>query len=865
MRLSTVLFRIQDVNLAEFGWPCGDTFISNRSRCWTDPKTGKRLKKPIPYKVYQKIQESDSKAAKTLYKDREQKIRDKRKASVPGWKKKEVAKIEVPTPGTRSQEVITSNPLPDKQKPITLGEFDDYYKALQQGNVTPEHIKVNWQRVKDGRQQITNELNKLTKEDLTKRISGYVSSNAKKSELVNKAYQTITQSFAPSTLKYNPLVDGSRESAIEKAITEWDQELINEKAKRRQQILEDHRSKIERVKTAIENPQTLEDFDLKQKYDKQSLTEKQQKQYEELLAERKITDRRLEDEQKGKIQAIRHDGIKMTVRQTKHTKTGQDLHVASLDQRVDRDTYNQLNQRAKKLGGYYSSYAKDGAIPGFQFKDPDKAKEFISLDEINKGADNIKNNENKRSAKLSDAADSLRDKANEKLNKNRLTNTSRRADIAGNIEKDARKDLFIADTMQNISEAMSSGKAKYLSRIDSKSQVEQLESILKSGHYDHAMESTKAIKNPFDKDRARTRLLDGDITDESVNMAQFPYPSAYLDTIQNIAKKANNPELSLLSYNISKKNKNTSQDEYFKIKFKDEQDIEQLRDFIKKAEKYGGKEFEFNLKAMKSSLQSYDNIKRAGIDSPGELRVALKEYIGYRGSKQNADPIKKMERDLIGKKIDGYFPTPEKIALDMADKLDVKPGQTVLEPSAGKGSLADAVLKKYGSDVKIDTIEVNSTLADLLKIKGYKPIQEDFLKIKDKKYDRIIMNPPFENGQDMDHVRHAYYLLEPGGKMVAIMGEGGFFRSDKKSSDFRDWLEDKNGESKKLPEGSFKTSDNPTGVNTRLVVIKKQKKRESSGFSRHIVTAQFNRPTRTTHREKIKLLPKLVIAGRIWE
>jgi hypothetical protein len=93
MRLSTVLFRIQDVNLAEFGWPCGDTFISNRSRCWTDPKTGKRLKTPIPYKVYQKIQESDSKAAKTLYKDREQKIRDKRKASVPGWKKSDVTKL----------------------------------------------------------------------------------------------------------------------------------------------------------------------------------------------------------------------------------------------------------------------------------------------------------------------------------------------------------------------------------------------------------------------------------------------------------------------------------------------------------------------------------------------------------------------------------------------------------------------------------------------------------------------------------------------------------------------------------------------------------------------------------------------------
>jgi hypothetical protein len=70
-------------------------------------------------------------------------------------------------------------------------------------------------------------------------------------------------------------------------------------------------------------------------------------------------------------------------------------------------------------------------------------------------------------------------------------------------------------------------------------------------------------------------------------------------------------------------------------------------------------------------------------------------------------------------------------------------------------------------------------------------------------------------------------MLKPGGKMVAIMGEGGFFRSDKKSQDFRNWLDDK-GVSETLPPGSFKTSDNPTGVNTRLVTIQKGSKPKSS-------------------------------------
>lgn len=90
--MGIVLFTIADLSshIAEFGWPCGNTFIPNRSKCWTDPKTGRRLKKPINYQTYQKIQQSKSKAAQSLYKDREQAIRDKRRAAVPGWRKPEV-------------------------------------------------------------------------------------------------------------------------------------------------------------------------------------------------------------------------------------------------------------------------------------------------------------------------------------------------------------------------------------------------------------------------------------------------------------------------------------------------------------------------------------------------------------------------------------------------------------------------------------------------------------------------------------------------------------------------------------------------------------------------------------------------------
>ena len=66
-----------------------------------------------------------------------------------------------------------------------------------------------------------------------------------------------------------------------------------------------------------------------------------------------------------------------TLSKTKHTKKGHDLYVASVIDRVDRQTFLQYKAIAKEYDGYYSSYNRDGAIPGFQFTSEEEAKEFI--------------------------------------------------------------------------------------------------------------------------------------------------------------------------------------------------------------------------------------------------------------------------------------------------------------------------------------------------------------------------------------------------------------------------------------------------------------------------------------------------------
>jgi RecA/RadA recombinase len=124
-------------------------------------------------------------------------------------------------------------------------------------------------------------------------------------------------------------------------------------------------------------------------------------------------------------------------------------------------------------------------------------------------------------------------------------------------------------------------------------------------------------------------------------------------------------------------------------------------------------------------------------------------------------------KDPSHSQIPGYFPTPYPEVEEMIERAELAPGMTVLEPSAGSGGIADRLPR----DVSITVAEKNHTLREILKLKGYDPLI-DALNIPGQ-YDRILMNPPFEGGQDMAHVMHAFeHNLKPGGRLVAIVGAG---------------------------------------------------------------------------------------------
>ncbi len=122
-----------------------------------------------------------------------------------------------------------------------------------------------------------------------------------------------------------------------------------------------------------------------------------------------------------------------------------------------------------------------------------------------------------------------------------------------------------------------------------------------------------------------------------------------------------------------------------------------------------------------------------------------------------------------------FYPTPKWLVQKMLDSIDIEKVRYILEPSAGKGDIIDAIKEKYEDsyryskpELDIDAIEVDENLRLLLKGKEYKVVFNDFLNFNTfKKYDLIIMNPPFSCGDK--HLLKAIEMQKDGGAIVCLL------------------------------------------------------------------------------------------------
>ena len=181
-----------------------------------------------------------------------------------------------------------------------------------------------------------------------------------------------------------------------------------------------------------------------------------------------------------------------------------------------------------------------------------------------------------------------------------------------------------------------------------------------------------------------------------------------------------------------------------------------------------------------------------------------------------------------------FFATPYPLAAAMARILQAARGETVLEPSVGHGQIARMIHEVADLSVAFTLVDIRAdhepnlqpALAQMQGRETNVRLGVDFLDFEHPfQFDAIAMNPPFsrEAGQgwrDIIHVMQAYdEHLAPGGRLVAVMSEGVFFRQDAHSTQFREFLDSVGAYVIDVPRGAFAKSG--TGVKTRIVIIDK--------------------------------------------
>ena len=124
-----------------------------------------------------------------------------------------------------------------------------------------------------------------------------------------------------------------------------------------------------------------------------------------------------------------------------------------------------------------------------------------------------------------------------------------------------------------------------------------------------------------------------------------------------------------------------------------------------------------------------------------------------------------------------FYPTPKAVARKMLDKISDK-AVHFLEPSAGKGDLAQVILQEGQREnpwgrhnrYRVDAIEASPELVQILRAQeGVSVVGYDWLTYAGVSYyDAIVMNPPFSEGAK--HLLRAWDFLHAG-EIVCLLNQ----------------------------------------------------------------------------------------------
>ena len=215
-----------------------------------------------------------------------------------------------------------------------------------------------------------------------------------------------------------------------------------------------------------------------------------------------------------------------------------------------------------------------------------------------------------------------------------------------------------------------------------------------------------------------------------------------------------------------------------------------------------------------------------------DVKKAL-ELIGgsWKGGKTQGFVFKEDPSDYLSQLCEGekinlkkefqFFGTPPALADQLVELAELQSEYTILEPSAGQGSLVKAIHRVF-PEMVVDCYELMDLNRSFLeKLPNTCIIGSDFItEEKETVYDCIIGNPPFSKNQDIDHVYEMYRCARKGGRVVSIMSNHWRHTSGKKELEFKKFIEESGSDIYEIEEGAFKESG--TNISACIVVIDKQ-------------------------------------------
>ena len=223
--------------------------------------------------------------------------------------------------------------------------------------------------------------------------------------------------------------------------------------------------------------------------------------------------------------------------------------------------------------------------------------------------------------------------------------------------------------------------------------------------------------------------------------------------------------------------------------------------------------------------EDYDAVNNALTKLGGKWNRSAKAHIFTSDPREAIKALVGGEKVIDEKKQLQAFFTPDETAKRLVqaaaglfDEGIIPHKARILEPSVGGGSLVRALKGEAPSITDITAYDVNEKLVLEQRRLGINAEVADFLTVQPpvKKFNVIIMNPPFTKKQDAKHVLHAWKFLGRGGILVAIVSPAYRYRSEQVYKDLRAMIDSgPNNFEEDLPEGTFGES----GTNVKTVMI----------------------------------------------